>query len=445
MTSLRDRLRAALKSDGGSLFSDTAIVFAIRVVAALATYATQVVLARWMGASQLGVVVYAMSWLWILSLGAGLGLGSAANRFIPQYNAADNPAAVRGFIVFSRRAVIVTGVVIALAGMALLGARSGAFSDSVNRPYALALGAVPLIALAALHNNIARAFLWFPFASFTGVLLRPALLLIAVLVASALAVSPSPALVMGLLLGAAVVVLATQLIGLRRRFPASLDQVDTVQHGRSWVRVAVPIVMAELFVGYYVDLNIIVSGFFLAPAEIAVYNAALRTVAIIAFGIAAVALATAPRAARLYAQGDQVGLQRLVTRSTHLMFWPSVAAFVGLVVTGRWILGLFGPEFVAGYPALLITGAAQTVIAATGPLLPLLNVTGHQDRGLLVCGFSLLLTPLLYVVLMPPFGLVGGAVAFLCAGLIFSAWLCFMVIRHVGVNPLVFRTARRSK
>ncbi len=437
------RLKELARSDAGSLLSDTAVVFAIRLLAAVVTYITQVAMARWMGASELGVVVYAMSWLWILGLGAGLGLGSAANRYIPAYSAAGNVAAIRGFMRFSRRTVVATGIAMALAGMTILAARPGPVGEDPALAYLLALIAIPAVALNALNNNIARAFLWFAFASITGVLLRPALLLAAILVAAGLAVEASPALVMGLLLVTVLTVTVVQFFGLRRRYPTDVVNAGVEAQPSIWLRVGLPIVLAELFVSYYVDVNILISGIFLETHEIAVYNAALRTVAIIAFGIAAVGLATAPRAARLYAEGDLPALQRLVNRSTHLMFWPATAAFVALVIGGRWILGLFGQEFVAGYTALVITAGAQVVIAAVGPLLPLLNVTGNHHRALVVCAGALILTPLLYFALMPRYGLLGGAVAFMCTGVLFSGWLAVIVWRHVGIRPLLMSALGR--
>lgn len=436
------RLKELARTEAGSLLSDTAVVFAIRLLAAVVTYATQVAMARWMGASDLGIVVYAMSWLWILGLVAGLGLGSAANRYIPAYSAAGDVTLIRGFMRFSRRVVIATGFAMTAAGIAIVAARPGPVGEDPALAYLLAVVAIPAVALNALNNNIARAFLWFAFASITGVLLRPALLLAAILVAAGLAVEASPGLVMGLLLVTILTVTVVQFFGLRRRYPAEVANADLATQRSVWLRVGLPIVLAELFVNYYVDVNILISGIFLPSNEIAVYNAALRTVAIIAFGIAAVGLATAPRAARLYAEGDLPALQRLVNRSTHLMLWPATIAFVGLVVTGRWILGLFGPEFVSGYTALVVTAAAQVVIAAAGPLLPLLNVTGNHHRALVVCAAALVLTPLLYVALMPRYGLLGGAVAFMTTGILFSGWLAVLVWRHVGIRPLLMGALR---
>src|SRR3954465_3504643 len=59
--------------------------FLIRVVSALLAYLSQIFLARWMGGFEFGIYVYV--WTWVLLIGGmvDLGLGSAAQRFIPEY------------------------------------------------------------------------------------------------------------------------------------------------------------------------------------------------------------------------------------------------------------------------------------------------------------------------------------------------------------------------
>ncbi len=63
----------------------TGTVFLIRVASAVLAFGSQVLLARWMGSFEFGIYVYV--WTWVLLLGQliDLGLGTAAQRFIPEY------------------------------------------------------------------------------------------------------------------------------------------------------------------------------------------------------------------------------------------------------------------------------------------------------------------------------------------------------------------------
>src|ERR1700733_8689177 len=91
----------ALFADG----SDSSLVrrlagaaFLIRVVSAAIAFVSQILLARWMGGFEFGIYIYA--WTWVLLIGGmvDLGLGSAAQRFIPEYTEHKQYALLRGFI-----------------------------------------------------------------------------------------------------------------------------------------------------------------------------------------------------------------------------------------------------------------------------------------------------------------------------------------------------------
>lgn len=431
------RLTYLLRTEFAALFSDTALVFGVRFTAAMVAYITQVVLARWMGAAELGVYVYALSWVWILTLIATLGMSSAASRFIPQSESDGDPGYARGYLRAGRRLAFGFGTVVALAATStalIIGAGDVGFSMV---PFVLAFVAIPFTALTNFHAGVARAYLWFLFAALTGTFIRPAMLLVAVIGARLAGVTLNATLVMSLLFAIVIGLALGQYTVVEKRLRRKFADVPPRSHTRHWLRIAVPIVLADAFVAYFIDVNVIVSGAFLSTEEIAIYNAALRTISVMVFALVAVGMATAPRAALLYTRGDTPGLQRLVARAAQLMFWPALMVLLGLVFVGKPLLGLFGPEFVAGYDAMLIAGSAQVLAAAGGPLLPLLKVTGHQDRCLVVFACVLVLVPVLYLLLVPRYGLAGGATAILLATVLWTVWLHALVVRHLGIRPSI--------
>ena len=54
-------------------------MFVCRIVAAITVIIMQVALARWMGAEQLGIYIYAFAWCVLLAAVAGRGLPDAAD------------------------------------------------------------------------------------------------------------------------------------------------------------------------------------------------------------------------------------------------------------------------------------------------------------------------------------------------------------------------------
>ena len=77
-------------------------------------FVSQILLARWMGVFEFGIYIYA--WTWVLLIGGmvDLGLGSAAQRFIPEYTEHGKFALLRGFLGGSRwlAPVIATGIAV---------------------------------------------------------------------------------------------------------------------------------------------------------------------------------------------------------------------------------------------------------------------------------------------------------------------------------------------
>jgi hypothetical protein len=109
----------ALFADG----SDSSLVrrlagaaFLIRVVSAALTFVSQILLARWMGGFEFGIYIY--GWTWVLLIGGmvDLGLGSAAQRFIPEYTEQKRFTLLRGFLSGSRWLALLFGTIAGAVG-----------------------------------------------------------------------------------------------------------------------------------------------------------------------------------------------------------------------------------------------------------------------------------------------------------------------------------------
>jgi O-antigen/teichoic acid export membrane protein len=90
-----------LKLARGSSF-----VFACRLTGAVLVFLTQILLARWMGAAELGIYVLAFSWCSLLAIIAGLGYPTASLRIIGHCLAHDDRHHIRGFIRQAATAVL---------------------------------------------------------------------------------------------------------------------------------------------------------------------------------------------------------------------------------------------------------------------------------------------------------------------------------------------------
>ena len=143
----------------------------------------------------------------------------------------------------------------------------------------------------------------------------------------------------------------------------------------------------------------------------------------------------APRIAELYAAGDLRALDRLLGRLGRLVLAAGFPVVLGLVLFGRWLLLVFGADFVQGYALLVILSVGQLVNILVGPVATLLTMTGHERDALVGLGISALVKLLLGVALLPLWGAAGVAVAAAAGLIVWNVLLAWFVRRRLGLAP----------
>ncbi|MEA2946346.1 MAG: hypothetical protein QOI40_1676, partial [Alphaproteobacteria bacterium] len=135
-------------------------VFLIRVASAVIAYGSQVLFARWMGGFEFGIYVYVTTWVLLLGPALDLGLGTAAQRFIPEYRDRGLFDLLRGFIYGSRAVAFASAIVIALACAGLIRMLAPWLDDYSIVPLYLACTMLPAYALSNTQDGISRSYDW---------------------------------------------------------------------------------------------------------------------------------------------------------------------------------------------------------------------------------------------------------------------------------------------
>lgn len=453
------------KQEFHKLLTRSGFVFLCRVSGAAMAFATQIMMARWMGAAELGIYVYAFSLAILLSTVAARGLPAASLRFISQYLANGKTAFINGFLSKGRQIILVSSLCVGAITFSVLVALSVsvsvsvipikvidqniaftvliALSESMGKYYMPVLTSIiciPFIAMFRFHDRVAHAFSWYVLSFLPSMTLRPLFFLIAlyVIVIWKLTDHLSAEIAMTVQFCIIVVVATVQYVLLHLRLKQRINDNSAEYDLLLWLRVSKPLLIITVFTQYFPELSIIIIGADLPADQIAIYNASYRAALLIGFVYNAVSAAIVPKASQLYAQGDVAGMQRYITHATRLNFFLSLFGFVIFVFAGETLLALFGEEFIAGYRALLILAAAQLFLAGVGPVAILLNITGHQDRCLYVFGASIILTLLLEYYLVPELGVEGAALMVFLVVIFWSLWLHLLVKRHLKIHSSIF-------
>ena len=210
---------------------------------------------------------------------------------------------------------------------------------------------------------------------------------------------------------------------------------------RDWIAVSLPIFLVESFFFLLTNADVLMVGFYLQPDDVAVYFATVKTLALVHFVYFAVKAGVAQRYAH-YTHGDREKLATFARETVSWTFWPSLLMALVVLLLGKPMLILFGPEFTSGYPLLFLLVCGVVARAAVGPCESLLTMSGHQNICAAVFAVTLALNIALNVVLIPTFHLWGAALATALAMVFEAAALSFTVWRKLGITMAIFIPAR---
>ena len=413
-------------------------IFIIRVVSAALAYASQILLARWMGGSDYGTYVYV--WTWVLLLGSMMdfGISASAQKIIPEYRAGGDHALLRGFLDGSRW---MTGVVSAAVSLLLAGlvrALSPWIEPSSIVPLYLGCLTLPAFVVANTQDGIARSHDWMRLGLMPQFIVRQSLII----------GFTAGAFALGFHLGATTAMLASlvavwgamlgQMVVLNHRLRGHLSPGPKAYDFRGWLNTSLPILLVD---GFYLLLSytdVLVLQQFRASEEVGVYFAVVKTLALVSFIHYAMSATTAHRFTEYHAAGDTQRLEAYVSHAIQWTFWPSLLATVILLALGKPLLWLFGPQFVAGYPIMFWAAIGLVVRSAIGPVERLLNMLGHQHICALAYALAFAMNLVLCLALVSKFGGYGAAAA-ISLSLTFETALLFWIVRsRLGLHVLAF-------
>jgi len=431
----------ALFADG----SDSSLVrrlagaaFLIRVVSAAIAFVAQILLARWMGGFEFGIYIYA--WTWVLLLGGmvDLGLGSAAQRFIPEYTAHKQFALLRGFLSGSRWLGVVSASAFAGIGAVAVTVLSPYIDAKTIVPLYFSCAALPMFALWGVQSGIARSYNWVNLGLTPNYVQRQ--LVIVALMGLAFAFGLSTGAVTATIVGviALTSVSLGQLLILNRKLAGVVEPGPKAYALRLWYATAAPIFLVEAFYLLLTYSDVIVLKQFRPPDEVAIYYAAAKTLAFVAFIYYSVSQTIAHKFAAYHVTGDRKRLAAFLKQAVKLTFWPSLGSIVILLAIGKPLLRLFGTGFDSGYYLMFIIAVGLMARASVGPAERLLNMLGERRSCALVYAASFALSLGLCIVLIPPMGLAGAALASSLA-LVFESISLFVVAKYrLGFHCFIF-------
>jgi O-antigen/teichoic acid export membrane protein len=179
----------------------------------------------------------------------------------------------------------------------------------------------------------------------------------------------------------------------------------------------------------------IVLGVYLHAREVGIYSIAAALVAFVSLALQSVNQIFSPTIAELHARGEMELLARLFRSLVKWTLGLTVPLAIVMILYARSIMGMFGWDFVSGWPVLAVGTIGQLVNCGVGSVGYLLLMSGHQQKWLRIQSVMAVALVILNLLLIPRVGMLGAAIA---VATITSAsnLLCLREVRRsLGIRP----------
>jgi O-antigen/teichoic acid export membrane protein len=401
-----------------------------------AGFLTTLLLARFLGREGYGRYAFSFAWASLLALVSTMGVDRFLVRGIAVYEVQEKWQLMKGLLGRTNQLVLLTSMMIGGGGCIVAVAW---MSPSLRGPFCVAMLLVPLTALTLLRQGAMQGFGRVVSGQLPEYLIRPLLILAGIGLLEWLGhgiLSPTTALGVNVVGVATAFTVGTVL--LLRALPADLRLVRPEYATRKWMRASLPMMLIAgvwLFNNY---IGTLVAGSLRGPGAAGVYTVVQNSAGLIVLFLVAANMPLAPAVARLHARGHRQQLERTTERialTGLLVSTPICAAFA--LFPGVF-LGFFGADFRTGSTALTIVALGQLVNAAAGPAGNVLMMTGNELVAARAVGVAAVVNLMLAVLLVPPLGVTGSAIAFASSLVLWNISLVVIARRRLGVNVTAF-------
>lgn len=374
--------------------------------------ALQVLMGRVLGAHAYGLYTLGRSVLEVATRLGSMGMQNAVVRFLAIFRGEGDEAQIRGTILASLALVLVAssalgvGLWLVAEWLAVTVFHEPALGP-VLRVFAVAL---PLHAMLVLLAACARGFRHMAYFSGMTHMLHP----LGVLLLSSIAFLIGLRLE-GALLGftcATGLAALLMLYGLVRLFPTlwALRQGVTF-NGKDVVPYAAKMFLADFTHPLLGHTDRLMLGYFSIARDVGIYSISAFIGSKLSFFQIMFNSIFAPVIADLHNRGKHDELVRLFQTVSKWTLLCTLPIFFACLFLGDFVLSLFGRDFQAGWPVLVVLASAHLIDIGVGPAGYMLLMTGRPGLALLNSWLSGVVNILLNLWLIPRHGMLGAALA----------------------------------
>lgn len=426
-------IRFSKKEENKELVLHSLVALAVRIGGAAASFLMNIIVARYLGASESGYFFLVVTITTLLATVGRIGADQTVLRFVSIHSKACEWDKVHGLMKAITKWTVIP--IIGITTLVCLFSKpiSVCFFHKEALQWPLFWGALsmPFFAIYSIFSMALQGRKKVLLAVTSLKILTPAFLITLVLI-----FSPNNSYRTSAFYTIACFLnLALVYYWWRRKLPAaanSTNKFDATPLLKSCMPLWIVATMQQLVIwgGQFI------AGIYNSSAELAQLAAARNTSVLITFILTAVNYVSAPRFATMYHEGKMQELKRYATNTSRLMTLVALPLVLFICFFPDLIMSLFGKDFTEGAGLLRVLAIGQFVNVVTGSVGYLLIMSGHEKDLRNITIINGIIAIVLALILNPIFGAFGSALSTAIAVASSNLMAVGLVKKRLGFNTL---------
>lgn len=407
----------------GLIFAGTFLIYALKFIYRL-------IVSRYLGPSDYGLLSLGDGVLNIALLFVLLGLSSGVVKFIPHYLSAAEPAKVKGTILATFKVIGFLGIFTSAALIIFSNYIAiGIFHNNKLAPLLVILAlAVPFYATSNIFSSIFVSFKKVQYRNYTVALVRPlsSLLLVIVIVllskdvywiAAAYLTSHILASFFGFYLLES------------KTFSLIKSKIKAVYNYKEMLTFSIPVFFSDIFISVMGWIDTFFLGVLKTTADVGIYNVALPLVSTLTIFFSAFENMFYPISAELYQKKDYQQIASIYSSISRWMFLLSLPILIIVLIFPKDILTiLFGSAYKEGAIVLQVLISAYFIRVIAGPSARALMTFNRTKTIFYINSLGAITNFVLNYALISAYGLFGAALA-TATSLLFKDLVLFFIAK----------------
>jgi O-antigen/teichoic acid export membrane protein len=385
-----------------------------KIVGRILSFATDIMLARVLGASIFGL--YSIGWTLfrILQMIIPLGFPQGVIKFVPEYQLKKSTGLIKGLIISAIGISVVSGILFCIIFYLIAPWLSIYVFHKPELVQVLRLFSLifPFCSILSVTSGFTRSTLKMKYSVLLEDIGQPfvgiAIVLLAIItfkltLQSAIIAETTSFLLAGLF--GLVIVRKLFSTVLSNQIKADFSNIFSV------LAFSIPTSLAGVFSIFVFWIDRLIVGSFLSSAENGIYQVLSQLSMVFVILYAAFNAILGPIFANLFAEKKMDRLEAIYRVGTKWNFYLGIVPFIIYVLhSSNLLTALFGSEYSLGWMSLIILAVGQLINCGTGSIGVLLIMSGHQRSWFWMTSISLFVNTILCLALVPRMGIIGAAI-----------------------------------